>query len=45
MCAINLVGAFGKVLCGTFTDESDKTVIEVAVKTMKGYKLFSICTT
>ena len=30
------VGAFGKVFRGEFTDEDDETVIDVAVKTMKG---------
>ena len=30
------IGAFGKVFRGKFTDEDDETVIEVAVKTMKG---------
>lgn len=35
------VGAFGKVFHGKFTDKTVGTVIEVAVKTMKGY-LFAL---
>ena len=34
---IYFVGAFGKVFHGKFTDKTYETVIEVAVKTMKGY--------
>ena len=33
------IGAFGKVFYGKFTDETDGTVTEVAVKTMKGHLL------
>ena len=40
LCLIDLIGSFGQVFYGFFTSESKQSVMEVAIKTIKGTNLY-----